>query len=1167
MTIKKISNFVFPTGSKTLSQDAYYKALSEAGSGFYPFGENSLWHGGIHIDKNVLNKIGNDDLLRCMANGEVIAYRVNDVYPKIIYEDNNEVEAPVEEFQKVAYFSTGFTLVRHYLKMPEISASTETPPAITLYSLYMHQLDWYGYEQKKNKTVDDKINYPHYWQVQSGKVNEEKAGAIYGSVIRENGKDSKVVGLLLKGSKVRLGEQKKGKSGWYKITSITQGILVTKNEYKNELGSTSGYVWKGDIGTSDTDRPTGNKAEADKDYEICLEDNYKVDSPEKEVKGIAVYEAANDTQKLTYLPITATFEFDGQENGYAKIRKIEGCSIPPALVAENGGADAPHKGYVNIESLTSTALKPEKFNEVIVLKQPIAIKKGDFIGYLGNNVSQSQNFDEPKVAALATMKRPSDEKLPKLAHIELFTCDDLPAFIQKTKALANNLPEYEKTIILVEKDAQLIQATQPTGFLHKGLGIEFISLTNSYYVKIKPVYTLNLSITPSLDTKTGEIIKGDGKKYYLTQEDKKNLLERYKQEYPQLIKSDIPDEVEIVNDIIASSTVLNKDMKTSITIRFSPENVYYWIASKDVFHLKGLDGQLNSTINYWNDFPLSLDGLPEPKQYNTVYFERTISLNSQSDESFIAVNDDDPDTIWRYIQAGNKEGIPIQGWVNTKNGVQEHIKLVTPWHWSGFNTVEEKSKVGQLSAKIVKNKMAKLDLEDYSPAMKELHQILVGTLRYSTQRKKTPPSFTEDYLKEGLRRSWTAERIGHLLVKYESEWYADEALTKWNEIDELFEEEKDEKKEFMSKLLDGLGIDKEYLRKFAFDKVDEELEYIKRVWQIEKKKRIKPSLWWKDVADKQASQSTNTNNDAPTLTNLSKDGKAWFIHPVAMVDYFVGNVVFFRKGDKDEIIREINIRLAGFGGNVPTDEFTERTENMIKQFQRDYMKVEETGVVDMQVIEAIDKFQEEYPIETYFAQAKCKCSTYDLKKVEIKACGGFGLERYSEQKQKEDPVEKKRKYEYPGLHRTLFWVLRAWKFYLKHFDQRNMKIEKVESGYRCWRDNKFHKDRQTTNHMGKALDIHMVYNNPKITTANLCDDAREVMIEYCDAQYRWDTPNFVSLEPGNRVKKSGELAVAPTWIHFDVRSFQLVYLKDEYFAKSVEQVNGISMQTLITNKG
>ncbi len=35
-----------------------------------------------------------------------------------------------------------------------------------------------------------------------------------------------------------------------------------------------------------------------------------------------------------------------------------------------------------------------------------------------------------------------------------------------------------------------------------------------------------------------------------------------------------------------------------------------------------------------------------------------------------------------------------------------------------------------------------------------------------------------------------------------------------------------------------------------------------------------------------------------------------------------------------ELIREINIRLAGFGGNVPTDKFTDRTERMIKQFQK-----------------------------------------------------------------------------------------------------------------------------------------------------------------------------------------------------------------------------------------
>ncbi|MWP48156.1 hypothetical protein, partial [Gilliamella sp. Pas-s27] len=85
----------------------------------------------------------------------------------------------------------------------------------------MHQLDWYGYQQKKQKG-NGKVSYPHYWQsAELGKVNEAKAETITGSVIRENGKNTNVVGLLLKGSKVRLGEQKEDMPGWYKIVSIT----------------------------------------------------------------------------------------------------------------------------------------------------------------------------------------------------------------------------------------------------------------------------------------------------------------------------------------------------------------------------------------------------------------------------------------------------------------------------------------------------------------------------------------------------------------------------------------------------------------------------------------------------------------------------------------------------------------------------------------------------------------------------------------------------------------------------------------------------------------------------------------------------------------------------------------------------------------------------------
>ncbi|WP_141670323.1 peptidoglycan recognition protein family protein, partial [Gilliamella sp. Choc4-2] len=134
------------------------------------------------------------------------------------------------------------------------------------------------------------------------------------------------------------------------------------------------------------------------------------------------------------------------------------------------------------------------------------------------------------------------------------------------------------------------------------------------------------------------------------------------------------------------------------------------------------------------------------------------------------------------------------------------------------------------------------------------------------------------------------EQIGHLLVKYESEWYADEELSKWNEIDNLYEQEKQQKKEIIEEELNKLGLTLPYQRDSAMKKVDEAHEYVKSNWQLEKEERIKPSLWWKEVAQAQAqNQTTSTEQseaNTPKLTNLSTNGKAWFIHPVAMMDYF-----------------------------------------------------------------------------------------------------------------------------------------------------------------------------------------------------------------------------------------------------------------------------------------
>ena len=864
MSIKKITKFIFPVGKKELSQNTYYRALSEADHGFYPFGENGLWHGGIHIDKKVLNKLGNDEQLHCMANGEVIAYRINDVYPKITYPPKYTIPTVRARFKRVSYFSTGFTLVRHLLQMPKIIGVKEESPAITLYSLYMHQLDWYGYQEKmKDETTN--IQYPHYWNLESGKVDENEGDTVCGSVIRTDGSGTEVVGLLLKGSKIRLGEQHK-KAGWYKIVSISKGTLVTTTEFKQQLGKITGYVWHKDL----SPLPTGNTADANQDYEILKEDNNTVGKSNVKVKGIAVYEAANDKQKLTYLPPKATFELDGEENGYAKIRKIKDCHVPN-LLKENDSEDVAHKGYVKVTSLTSFTFKPEKFNDIVILKSPIAISSGDFIGYIGHNQLKKDRFNEPTQASISTIKRPSDKKLPQLLHVELFTCDDLPAFITKTRELADNLPESKKNLILIEKGARLIQASKADGKLNSGLGIKFISDKDSYYVKINLEYTLNSweyfsennPITKSIfNNNTKEIddrLSDENSEIILTHYHKHQLENRYSKIYPQLTMSDIPDKVELVEVDHNSS---------SVKIRFCVNTKHYWIASKDVSHLFGQDGILNTAIPYWKNFPLSLDKLPPATKDNTVHFPRTVSLNSLSNENLIIIEDEKTDSIWANVTAGNEEHRPITGWVNIKKDAQEHITRISPWHWTGFETILENASIGELYTKINDNRAGTLDIKEYTDSMKALHKILTQSLLYSAEQKQTPPPFISEYFKDTLRNSWTAEMIGHLSIKYESEWYADEALTKWNEIDNLFEKQTQKQKKLIEKWLDDNNITMPYKRNSALNSVDKVHQETESNWQLEKEQRIKPSLWWREVAQSQATQSSNNqpNNQTNTRT-------------------------------------------------------------------------------------------------------------------------------------------------------------------------------------------------------------------------------------------------------------------------------------------------------------
>ena len=247
---------------------------------------------------------------------------------------------------------------------------------------------------------------------------------------------------------------------------------------------------------------------------------------------------------------------------------------------------------------------------------------------------------------------------------------------------------------------------------------------------------------------------------------------------------------------------------------------------------------------------------------------------------------------------------------------------------------------------------------------------------------------------------------------------------------------------------------------------------------------------------------------------------------------------------QSELIREINIRLAGFGGALPTDKFTPLTEACIKQFQRDYMGVPETGKICGSLLLALDKFYTEYPVAGFMAKASCKCGK----------CSGYGNNR------KGVTSGSNVANEYPGIHRSLIWILKSLNFYLKNeFKSSGLEVAYIESGYRCIENNKQHK-RTSVNHMGLALDIHIKKDGVRTKELLDMEFIRKNIMEIKMGASEQRQTDKIYLEP--KVFNNGGSG-ATTWVHYDVTRFSQPYFNDLFFKKSVAELNGGPLVELV----
>lgn len=122
--------------------------LEGEAAGHWLIGRNGMWHGGIHISDTTtpwcalsgqaMNEavdfpvpFKGEQAVRCMADGEVVAYRINRDYLSVPW------------YWGDLHYSGSFVLVRHRIQPGKTAES-----GLTFYTLYMHLAPWLAYPEK-----------------------------------------------------------------------------------------------------------------------------------------------------------------------------------------------------------------------------------------------------------------------------------------------------------------------------------------------------------------------------------------------------------------------------------------------------------------------------------------------------------------------------------------------------------------------------------------------------------------------------------------------------------------------------------------------------------------------------------------------------------------------------------------------------------------------------------------------------------------------------------------------------------------------------------------------------------------------------------------------------------------------------------------------------------
>lgn len=387
--------------------------LSAEPQGQFILGSNRSWHGGIHITAATMPQHRDQQPLRCMMDGTVIAYRLNRNYPTLDWHG------------KPLAFSNGFCLIRHdYCSPPaEVASSasstapgaadgrashTNTPAArnrLRLYSLYMHLAD-----------------YQHYQPV----VTQERILTLQRTIYVRQGNDiQRRLGKLAAGSTIRLLDTPStslqiNEQGRLRTLRFLKGLVTYKAHGSRERIALQSEVW-----VADCEEYVRHSQQSCTTVGATQPAYWNCRIQARLLNTYPIYRTSEDLLAERApegrLQVGSTLQFQRHDLQSRMVGGVCKQLVPCELLSGVSGSSlAPVMGTVWVvvdeHLLALEPGPPSLFDEVVHCEVPIAA--GDGVGFLG--------LQQTPVAPLALGAHRDDYRV----HIELFS-DEGAAAIER----------------------------------------------------------------------------------------------------------------------------------------------------------------------------------------------------------------------------------------------------------------------------------------------------------------------------------------------------------------------------------------------------------------------------------------------------------------------------------------------------------------------------------------------------------------------------------------------------------------------------------------------------------------------------------------------------------------------------------------------------------------